>query len=122
MSRNLLIEELEKEHLKAEVPDFEIGDTVKVHIRIVEGEKERVQVFTGSVIARKGTGANETFTVYRVAYGASMERVFPIHSPRVPKIEVIRKGRVRRAKLYHLRGKQGKAIKIKERLRRSTKS
>ena len=95
-------------------PAIEIGDTVQVHIRIKEGDKERIQVYAGLVIARDGGGSNETFTVRRVSFGEGVERVFPIHSPYVTKIEVERSGKVRRAKLYYLRDRQGKAAKIKE--------
>lgn len=116
MSRDALLEELESTQLKTEIPEFNVGDTVKVHIRIIEGEKERIQVFTGTVIARKGTGLSETFSIYRVAYGAGMERVFSLHSPRIAKIEVVRSGKVRRAKLYYLRGAQGKAAKVREKI------
>ena len=114
MSRTQLIEELEQSYLKKNVPQFSIGDTVRVQTRIVEGEKERLQAFTGTVIAKKGTGLSETFTLYRHAYGSSMERVFLIHSPRISGIEVVRPGKVRRAKLYYLRGRSGKATKIRE--------
>ena len=113
MSRHKLIKDLEAKQLKADVADFRIGDTVRVHIRIIEGEKERVQVFTGTVIARKGTGLSETFSVHRVAYGEGMERVFPIHGPNITKIEVVKQGDVRRGKLYYLRGTSGKASKVK---------
>jgi len=116
MSRDALLEEIETSQLKADIPHFNVGDTIKVHIRIIEGEKERTQVFTGTVIARKGSGISETFSMYRVAYGAGMERVFPLHSPRIAKIEVIRLGKVRRAKLYYLRGTAGKAAKVKEKI------
>src|SRR5690606_27616296 len=93
--------------------NFNVGDTIKVHIRIIEGEKERIQIFTGTVIARKGAGISETFSLYRVAYKTGMERVFPLHSPRIAKIEVMSAGKVRRAKLYYLRGATGKAAKVK---------
>ena len=116
MSQGALIEEIESSQLKTDIPDFRVGDTVKVHIRIIEGEKERIQVFTGTVIARKGSGLSETFSVYRVAYGKSMERVFTLHSPRIAKIEVTRKGKVRKAKLYYLRGVSGKKAKVKEKI------
>ena len=116
MSQGALIEEIESSQLKTDIPEFCVGDTVKVHIRIIEGEKERIQVFTGTVIARKGSGFSETFSVYRIAYGVTMERVFILHSPRIAKIEVIRKGKVRRAKLYYLRGVSGKKAKVKERI------
>ena len=89
---------------------------MRVHIRIIEGEKERIQAFTGTVVARKGSGLSETFSVYRIAYGVNMERIFILHSPRVAKIEVLRKGKVRRAKLYYILGQSGKAAKIKEKI------
>ncbi|MBI3212111.1 MAG: 50S ribosomal protein L19 [Simkania negevensis] len=117
MSRVAVIEEIEQTQMKKDLPSFGIGDTLRVHLRIIEGEKERVQVFTGAVIAKKGAGLSETFTLYRVAYGSGMERIFLIHSPRIAKIEVIRYGRARRAKLYYLRGAFGKASKVKEKLR-----
>lgn len=120
MSRAAVIQKLEKE-MKKKVPAFRIGDTVRVHTRIIEGEKERTQVFTGTVIARKGTGLSETFSVHRVAYGEGMERVFPIHSPRIAKIEVVKEGHVRRGKLYYLRGTSGKAAKVKGRFRATPK-
>lgn len=116
MSKTAAIQKLEKEQQKTNVTDFRVGDSVRVHTRIIEGEKERVQVFTGTVIARKGTGLSETFSVHRVAYGEGMERVFLIHSPRIAKIEVIKEGQVRRSKLYYLRGTSGKKSKVKARL------
>lgn len=116
MSKPPIIQELEQEVLKKDVPAFSIGDTVKVHTRIIEGNKERVQVFSGTVIARKGTGISETFSLHRVAYGEGMERVFNLHSPRIAKIELARRGKVRRAKLYYLRGTAGKAAKVKARM------
>jgi len=103
--------------LKAEIPKFKIGDTVRVHVNIREGQRERIQMFEGTVIARKGSGISETFTVRRVAYGVGVERVFPIHSPNIKGIDVIRKGRVRRSKLYYLRDRVGKAAKVKEQIR-----
>ncbi len=103
--------------LKAEKPVFEIGDTVKVHVKIREGERERIQVFEGTVIARRGSGIGETFTVRRVAYGVGVERVFPVHSPNVAKVDVVRHGKVRRSKLYYLRDRVGKAAKVKEQIR-----
>lgn len=103
--------------LKAEVPEINIGDTVKVHVKIKEGDKSRIQVFEGTVIAKKHGGINETFTVRRVAHGCGIERVFPVHSPVVDKVEIVRKGRVRRAKLYYLRDRVGKAAKVKEAIR-----
>ncbi|MCR4925469.1 MAG: 50S ribosomal protein L19 [Clostridiales bacterium] len=102
--------------LKAEPPVFKIGDTVKVHVKIREGERERIQVFEGTVIARKGSGVSETFTVRRLSYGVGIERVFPVHSPNVAKVELVRSGKVRRSKLYYLRDRVGKAAKLKEQL------
>ena len=108
------IMEIAQSQLKNDVPEILIGSTVKVHVRIKEGEKERIQVFEGTVIAKNNSGIAETFTVRRVAYGCGVERVFPVHSPSVAKIELVRKGRVRRAKLYYLRDRVGKAAKVKE--------
>lgn len=101
--------------LRDDIPEFRAGDTVKVHVKVVEGNKTRVQVFQGVVIARSGSGASETYTVRKVSYGVGVERTFPLHSPIVEKIEVVTKGDVRRAKLYYLRGLRGKAAKIRER-------
>lgn len=120
MSKLPIIQKLEKKQLKSQPGTFAVGDTVKVHTRIIEGEKERIQVFTGTVIARKGTGISETFSVHRVAYNEGMERVFPLHSPRIAKIEVMKEGHVRRGKLYYLRGTSGKAAKVKARIRART--
>ncbi len=106
---------VEQPQLKAEIPKFEIGDTVDVHTRILEGEKERIQIFNGVVIARAGSGLRETFTVRRIVQGEGVERKFPLHSPRVAKIEVKRSGVVRRAKLYYLRDRVGKAVRLRER-------
>ncbi len=117
MSKSPIIQELEKEALKQDIPEFNIGDTLKVHTRIIEGAKERIQAFSGTVIARKGTGISETFSLHRVAYGEGMERVFVLHSPRISKIELMRRGKVRRAKLYYLRGTAGKAAKVKARMK-----
>ena len=103
--------------LKSEVPVLNIGDTVKVYVRITEGDKSRIQVFEGTIIAKKHGGINETFRVRRVAHGCGIERVFPVHSPVVEKVEVVRSGRVRRAKLYYLRKRVGKAAKVKEAIR-----
>ncbi|PIS02721.1 MAG: 50S ribosomal protein L19 [Chlamydiae bacterium CG10_big_fil_rev_8_21_14_0_10_42_34] len=114
MSRSPYIEEVEQAYLKKDVPVFNIGDTVRVNTRIVEGGKERLQAFTGIVIAKKGSGLSETFTLYRNAYGSSMDRTFLLHSPRISGIETIRSGKVRRAKLYYLRGRSGKAAKVRE--------
>ncbi|MBP5605334.1 MAG: 50S ribosomal protein L19 [Ruminiclostridium sp.] len=102
-----------QESMKNEIPAFGVGDTVKVHVRIKEGEKSRIQIFEGTVIAKKHGGISETFTVRRVAHGCGIERVFPVHSPSVDKIEVVRSGAVRRAKLYYLKNRVGKAAKIK---------
>lgn len=113
MSRSVVIEKIEKKQLKKNVAEFNVGDTIKIHTRIIEGEKERIQMFSGTVIARKGTGLSETFSVHRVAFGEGMERVFLLHSPRIAKIEVVKKGRVRRSKLYYLRGTAGKAAKVR---------
>lgn len=109
-----IMDKINQEQCKANVTQFKIGDTVKVHVKIIEGTTERIQVFTGIVIARNGSGINETFTVRRVSYGQGVERVFPINSPRIAKIEVERQGKVRRSKLYYLRDKIGKAAKVKE--------
>lgn len=114
MSRSPCIVEVESSYLKKDVPSFNIGDTVRVQTRIIEGEKERLQAFTGTVVAKKGSGLSETFTVYRTAYGSSMERVFLLHSPRIADVDVMRAGKVRRAKLYYIRGLSGKATKIRE--------
>src|SRR3954454_12013339 len=113
--KNRLIALVEEAAAKKEPPVFEIGDTVDVHVRILEGQKERVQVFNGVVIARRGEGMRESFTVRRIVQGEGVERVFPIHSPRIAKIEVKRTGKVRRAKLYYLRDRVGKATRLRER-------
>ena len=105
-----------QDSLKSEVPVIEIGDTVKVHVKIKEGEKYRIQIFEGIVIARKHGGISETFTVRRISYGVGVERVFPVHSPNVDKVEIVRDGKVRRAKLYYLRDRVGKAAKVKEKV------
>jgi large subunit ribosomal protein L19 len=109
-----ILREAEKSFLKSEVPHFAPGDTVRVHVRIKEGEKERIQVFTGVVIARRGDGARETFTVRKVSGGVGVERIFPLHSPSIDHIELERRGDVRRAKLYYLRDLKGKAARIEE--------
>jgi large subunit ribosomal protein L19 len=106
---------VEKSSLKPEIPKFEVGDTVDVHCRILEGEKERIQIFNGLVIARAGSGSRETFTVRRIVQGEGVERKFPIHSPRIAKVEVKRSGVIHRAKLYFLRERTGKAVRLKER-------
>jgi large subunit ribosomal protein L19 len=104
-----VIEKIEAEQIKKDIPDFNVGDTVRVHTRVIEGDKERIQIFSGIVIGRKGTGINANFTVRRVSYDEGVERVFPVNSPRIAKIEVERKGDVRRAKLNYLRRRKGKA-------------
>jgi large subunit ribosomal protein L19 len=110
-----LIKELTKSQIK-DLPAVEVGDTVKVHVKVREGARERIQVFEGTVIAKKHGGIEETFTVRRISYGVGVEKVFPLHAPSIDKIEVVRHGKVRRAKLYYLRGRVGKAAKVKESL------
>lgn len=114
MIQNRVIQEFEKTLRKKKVPKFNVGDTVSLHLRIIEGNKERIQIFNGTVIAKKGSGLSETFSVYRHAYGSSMERVFMLHSPKIAKIEVVKSGKVRRAKLYYIRGASGKKAKLQE--------
>jgi large subunit ribosomal protein L19 len=114
MSQQIL-ELVEKSSLKSDVPEFQIGDTVDVHTRILEGEKERIQIFNGVVIARAGSGSRETFTVRRIVGGEGVERKFPLHSPKIARIEVKRRGVVRRAKLYFLRDRVGKAVRLRQR-------
>ena len=109
------LQQVELPYLKTDLPEFRPGDTVRVHVRVVEGEKERIQVFQGVVIARKGGGTRETFAVRKISGGVAVERVFPLHSPTIAKLEVVRQGRVRRAKLYYLRSLRGKAARINER-------
>lgn len=121
MRKTAVIEKLEAGYLKSDIPEFRVGDTISVHTRIIEGAKERVQVFTGTVIARKGNGLSETITLHRVAYGQGMERVFLLHSPRIAKIEIVKRGRVRRSKLYYLRGQHGKKARVQGDLARSLK-
>lgn len=116
MKQNKTIQAIEQEFLKKEVPDFRVGDTINVHMRIAEGEKERIQLFSGTVIARRGSGLAESVALYRFSYGAGMERVFMIHSPKIAKIEVVKTGKVRKSKLYYLRGTSGKASKVKEQI------
>ena len=111
-----IIKAIEEENKKATVEDFNIGDTVKVSVKIKEGDKERIQIFQGTVIKRQNAGLNETFTVRKISSGVGVERTFPVHSPKVAKIEVTRKGKVRRAKLYYLRDRVGKAAKTKEKI------
>ena len=109
-----IIRAIEQQQIKEDLPEFHVGDTVKVHYRITEGNRERIQVFQGDVIRRQGGSVRETFTVRKVSFSVGVERTFPVHSPKIEKIEVTRKGKVRRAKLYYLRDKVGKAAKIKE--------
>jgi large subunit ribosomal protein L19 len=110
-----VIEQIEREYLRSDIPDFRPGDTVRVQVKVVEGNRERLQAFEGVVIKRQGAGLNETFTVRRISYGVGVERTFPVHSPRLAAIEVVRRGVVRRAKLYYLRNLTGKAARIRER-------
>ena len=109
-----ILDTITAENLKKDVPEFAIGDQVKVYVKIREGEKERIQMFEGTVIARRGSGVSETFTVRRVSYGVGVERVFPVNAPAVDRIEVVRHGKIRRSKLYYLRDRVGKAAKVKE--------
>jgi large subunit ribosomal protein L19 len=111
-----LISSIEQEQVRKDIPDFKPGDTVKVHVKVVEGNRERIQLFEGVVIKRRGGGLRETFTVRRVSYGVGVERTFPLHSPRLDRIEISKKGRVRRARLFYLRGLRGKAARIKEKV------
>ena len=117
MDRQLLsrVHRLEGDYLKSDIPEFRAGDTVKVHVRVIEGQKERIQVFQGVVIARRGGGSRETFTVRKISGGIGVERIFPLHTPVIDHIEVIRRGKVRRAKLYYLRDLRGKKARIEER-------
>ncbi len=110
------LKQIAADSLKAEPAQFEVGDTIRVDVKIREGDRERIQAFEGTVIARKGSGVGETFTVRRVSYGVGVERVFPLHSPNVADVKVIRHGKIRRSKLYYLRDRVGKAAKVKERL------
>jgi large subunit ribosomal protein L19 len=108
------LDALDAKSLRTDIPDFRPGDTLKVHVRVIEGSRQRVQIFQGAVIRRQGTGARETFTVRKVSFGVGVERTFPVHTPNIAKIEVVTRGDVRRAKLYYLRDLRGKAAKIKE--------
>lgn len=110
-----IIADITKEQLRNDIPEFRAGDTVRLHVRIVEGSRERIQLFEGVVIKRRGGGISETFTVRKISYGVGVERTFPVHTPKIEKIDVIRRGKVRRAKLYYLRSLRGKAARIKER-------
>ncbi len=109
-----LIDLIEKEGMRTDLPDFRVGDSVKVYVKVVEGNKERLQAFDGIVIARRNGSIRETFTVRKISYGVGVERTFPLHSPKIDHIEIVRKGKVRRAKLYYLRGRTGKAAKVKQ--------
>jgi large subunit ribosomal protein L19 len=110
-----IIDNIEREQMRVDIPDFHVGDTIKVHARIQEGEKERIQVFQGFVVRKRNGGTSATFTVRKVSYGVGVERIFPLHSPIIDKIEVVSKGKVRRGKLYYMRNLRGKAARIKER-------
>jgi large subunit ribosomal protein L19 len=112
---NDIIRSIESAQMRSNLPAFGIGDTVRVHVKVVEGARERLQAFEGVVLARRNGGARETFTVRRTSYGVGVERTFPLHSPRVDRLEIVRRGKVRRAKLYYLRERTGKAAKVKER-------
>ena len=112
-----IMRELTSDQLKTDLPAFHSGDTVRVHVRVIEGDKERTQVFEGIVIQRKGGGIQETFTVRKISQGIAIERIFPVHSPRLAKIERLREGRVRRARLFYLRGRKGKSARIREKRR-----
>lgn len=116
MSKKPIVQKIEQSVIKQDITPFRVGDTVAVHTRIIEGEKERTQVFQGTVIARKGSGASETFSLHRIAYGEGMERVFQLHSPRISKIDVVKEGDVRPSKLYRLRGTFGKKARVKGRI------
>ena len=110
-----IIKKIEQENMKAEKPEFNVGDTVKVHVRVIEGKRERIQVFEGVVLKKQNGGVKETFTVRKISSGVGVERTFPVHSPKIEKVEVTRRGKVRRAKLNYLRDRVGKAAKVKER-------
>ncbi|MCY3664551.1 MAG: 50S ribosomal protein L19 [Gemmatimonadetes bacterium] len=109
-----ILRELTSDQLKTDIPEFGAGDTVRIHVRVIEGDKERTQIFEGTVIQRKGSGIQETFTVRKISQGIAIERIFPMHSPRISKIERLREGRVRRARLFYLRGRKGRAARIRE--------
>lgn len=111
-----IVDQIEKESMRTDIPDFKIGDTVKVYVKVVEGTRERLQGFEGVVIARKNGGVRETFTVRRISFGVGVERTFPVHSPKIDHIDIVRRGDVRRAKLYYLRERSGKSAKIKEKI------
>ncbi len=109
-----ILRELTSDQLKTDLPEFGAGDTVRIHVRVIEGDKERTQIFEGTVLQRKGSGIQETFTVRKISQGIAIERIFPMHSPRIAKIERLREGRVRRARLFYLRGRKGRAARIRE--------
>ena len=109
-----ILRELTSDQLKTDIPEFGAGDAVRIHVRVIEGDKERTQIFEGTVIQRKGSGIQETFTVRKISQGIAVERIFPMHSPRIAKIERTREGRVRRARLFYLRGRKGRAARIRE--------
>ncbi len=109
-----ILRELTSDQLKTDLPEFGAGDTVRIHVRVIEGDKERTQIFEGTVIQRRGSGIQETFTVRKISQGIAIERIFPMHSPRIAKIERLREGRVRRARLFYLRGRKGRAARIRE--------
>ena len=111
-----LIEKLDQQNMKAELPEMNVGDTVRVHVKIKEGSRERIQVFEGTIIAKKHGGVEQTITVRRLSYGVGVEKVFPVHSPNIVNVETVRRGKVRRAKLYYLRDRVGKAAKVKEKI------
>ena len=111
-----LVKAVEQAQLRNSYPEVEIGDYVKMHLKVTEGTRERIQIFEGTVISRKGAGLSETITIRRLSYGVGVERILPVHSPKIERIELVRKGRVRRAKLYYLRGRVGKAAKVREKL------
>lgn len=111
---NEIVRQIGEEQLKKDIPAFRAGDTLRVHVKVIEGQRERIQIFEGVVIKRRGGGISETFTVRKMSYGVGVERTFPLHSPNIDKIEVVRRGNVRRAKLYYLRKLRGKAARIKE--------
>jgi large subunit ribosomal protein L19 len=113
-----IIKAIESEQLKTDLPEMNIGDTLRVHVKVKEGNRERLQAFEGTLIGRKGQGLKETFMVRRISYGVGVERIFPVHSPRIDHIDIVRRGKVRRAKLYYLRDRVGKASKVKENLER----
>ncbi|MDP5273417.1 50S ribosomal protein L19 [Chengkuizengella axinellae] len=109
-----IVREITQDQLRQDLPSFRAGDTLKVHVKVIEGSRERIQIFEGVVIKRRGGGISETFTVRKISYGVGVERTFPLHSPKIDKIDVVRRGKVRRAKLYYLRALRGKAARIKE--------